>query len=60
MPRALIGDLHREVRARGVDLFSYNGGMASGAHGDAELAHALAAFEGALGALVQAGAIATA
>lgn len=60
MPPALIGGLHREVRARGVDLFSYNGGMASGAHDDADLDHTLSAFEGALGALVQAGAVATA
>ena len=60
MPSALIGDLHRELRARGVDLFSYNGGMASAAHDDRDLSHSLSAFEGALGALVHAGAVATA
>jgi glutamate-1-semialdehyde 2,1-aminomutase len=60
MPQPLIAALHREVRRRGVDLFSYNGGMASGAHGDAELDLALTAFEGALRALVDSGAVATA
>ncbi|MEA2284743.1 MAG: glutamate-semialdehyde -aminomutase [Solirubrobacteraceae bacterium] len=60
MPRSLIAALHREVRSRGIDLFSYNGGMASGAHGDAELELALSAFDGALRALVQTGVVATA
>jgi glutamate-1-semialdehyde 2,1-aminomutase len=58
IPRPVISALHRELRRRGVDLFSYNGGMASGAHGDAELDLALTAFEGALSALVESGTVA--
>jgi glutamate-1-semialdehyde 2,1-aminomutase len=58
IPRPVISALHREMRRRGVDLFSYNGGMASGAHGDAELDLALTAFEGALSALVESGTVA--
>jgi glutamate-1-semialdehyde 2,1-aminomutase len=60
MPRPLIAALHRELRRRGVDLFSYNGGMASSAHGESQLDEALTAFDGALRALVASGAVATA
>lgn len=60
MPRPLISALHRELRRRGVDLFSYNGGMASAAHGEAQLDEALTAFEGALRALAASGTVATA
>jgi glutamate-1-semialdehyde 2,1-aminomutase len=51
IPPATIAALTTELRIRGVDLFSYNGGMASAAHGDAELGHALEAFRGALHSL---------
>jgi glutamate-1-semialdehyde 2,1-aminomutase len=48
MEPRVVGALGRELRRRGVDLFSYNGGVTSAAHGDAELELTLAAFEGAL------------
>ncbi len=51
MAPELVQMLHLELRRRGVDLMSYNGGVASSAHGPRELEIALEAFEGALGAL---------
>jgi glutamate-1-semialdehyde 2,1-aminomutase len=60
IPPAVIAALTTELRARGVDLFSYNGGMSSAAHGDAELERAAEAFRGALRALRDAGVVATA
>ena len=59
MPRSMIARLSYELRTAGVDLFSYNGGMASAAHGDQELDQTLTAFEGALRAMRDDGMVAT-
>ncbi len=48
MEPPVVAALGRALRRRGVDLFSYNGGMTSAAHGDDELQLALTAFTGAL------------
>ena len=44
----VIDALHFQLRVRGVDLFSYNGGMTSATHGDNELDQTLSAFEDTL------------
>jgi glutamate-1-semialdehyde 2,1-aminomutase len=59
MKPQLIAALTTELRARGVDLFSYNGGMASSAHGGAELDWAEKAFRGAFEALRDSGTVAS-
>jgi glutamate-1-semialdehyde 2,1-aminomutase len=48
IPSDVIEALHCELRLRGLDLMSYNGGVASSSHGRAQLSVALEAFDGAL------------
>jgi glutamate-1-semialdehyde 2,1-aminomutase len=48
IPSEVIDPLHCELRLRGLDLMSYNGGVASCTHGRAHLGIALEAFDGAL------------
>jgi glutamate-1-semialdehyde 2,1-aminomutase len=55
MPPGLIDVLHRELRVRGVDLMSYNGGVLSSAHGAREREITLKAFEEVLQLLKKAG-----
>jgi glutamate-1-semialdehyde 2,1-aminomutase len=59
IPVGVIDALHCELRMRGVDLMSYNGGVASSAHGRAQLGAALDAFSGALRALRDGGIVVT-
>jgi glutamate-1-semialdehyde 2,1-aminomutase len=59
IPKEIIEALHRELRLRGVDLMSYNGGVTSAAHGDTELQYTRAAFEGALVELREQGLLGT-
>lgn len=54
----VIDALQFQLRVRGVDLFSYNGGMTSSAHGDAELDQTLSAFRDVLRLLRDRGIIA--
>jgi glutamate-1-semialdehyde 2,1-aminomutase len=60
IPPEVIQRLQFEVRARGIDMFSYNGGVASSAHGDEELEVTLDAFGGALATLKEEGLVAAA
>jgi glutamate-1-semialdehyde 2,1-aminomutase len=59
MAPALVEALHLESRRRGIDLMSYNGGVASAAHGARELDIALGAFEGVLRTLRDTGLVAS-
>jgi glutamate-1-semialdehyde 2,1-aminomutase len=58
MPAGLIDLLHRELRVRGVDLMSYNGGVLSAAHGPREREITLKAFEEVLHLLKSSGLVA--
>lgn len=49
----VIWGLQCELRLRGVDLFTYNGGVTSAVHGSRELDVTLQAFKEALSALVE-------
>lgn len=58
IPQETIDVLHRELRFRGVDPLSYNGGVTSSAHGDDELEIAVDAFKGAFKTLRELGLVA--
>ena len=45
MPREKVGALQNGLRARGVDLMSYTGGVTSSAHTEEDVALTLDAFE---------------
>ena len=51
MPPALVQGLQLELKSRGLDLLSYNGGFSCAAHGPRELEQSVTAFEGSLRAL---------
>jgi glutamate-1-semialdehyde 2,1-aminomutase len=51
IPEPVIGAFQLELRRRGVDLFSYNGGMLSAVHNDATFEETLSAIDGALRSL---------
>ena len=59
IPPVIIDTLHRELRMRGVDLISYNGGITSAVHGQRELDITVAAFDEAFRVLRDAGLVAT-
>jgi glutamate-1-semialdehyde 2,1-aminomutase len=59
IPAEIIERLQVELRSRGVDLMSYNGGVASASHGPDELDRAVSAFEGAFTELRDSGLVAT-
>ena len=59
IPPVLVDALQCELRLRGLELMSYTGGVASMAHGPAELELAGYAFEGALRAVRDRGLLAT-
>jgi glutamate-1-semialdehyde 2,1-aminomutase len=47
IPKAILGAMTEGLRGRGVDFWTYNGGIGSAAHTDADLGLALDAFAGA-------------
>jgi glutamate-1-semialdehyde 2,1-aminomutase len=59
MPASLVQRLHLELKLRGVDLLSYNGGVTSSSHMSGELEFAAVAFEGAIRSLRDSGLLAT-
>jgi glutamate-1-semialdehyde 2,1-aminomutase len=59
MPADLIRALQGGLRARGVDLMSYNGGMLSAAHTAADVDETVNAFDDLIAELLSRGAIAT-
>jgi glutamate-1-semialdehyde 2,1-aminomutase len=58
MPGDLIRELQNGMRARGVDLMSYNGGMLSAAHAEADVDETIAAFDDLAGELLGSGMLA--
>jgi glutamate-1-semialdehyde 2,1-aminomutase len=58
MPGDLIRELQNGFRARGVDLMSYNGGMLSAAHTEADVDETIAAFDDLTGELLASGVLA--
>ena len=52
MPSALVTEYQKQLRARGVDLMSYTGGVASAAHTDRDVDEATDAFEATLKVLI--------
>ena len=55
MPKALVDGLREGMRAHGVDLQSYTGGVTSSAHGDEEVSLTLGAFEATVQSLLAQG-----
>ena len=55
MPKALVNGLREGMRAHGVDLQSYTGGVTSSAHGDEEVSLTLGAFEATVQSLLAQG-----
>jgi len=51
IPGAVIAALQNGFRARGVELLSYNGGLTSAAHDEADVAETIAAFDDLVGEL---------
>ena len=55
MPGALVQALQNGFRVRGIELLSYNGGLTSAAHTEADIDTTIAAFDDLIGELVDAG-----
>lgn len=59
MPRSILGAMQRGLRSRGVDFWTYNGGIGSAAHTEADLGSALDAFASALAEMKEQGLVAS-
>ena len=53
MPKSFITALHGGMRLRGAELMSYNGGMVSAAHQEADVDQTVAMFDDLVGELVR-------
>jgi glutamate-1-semialdehyde 2,1-aminomutase len=53
MEPGLVRALQNGLRVRGVELLSYNGGMTSAAHDEADIDHTVDAFDALMGELVE-------
>jgi glutamate-1-semialdehyde 2,1-aminomutase len=53
IPKAIVSGLQQALRARGVDLMSYTGGVTSATHTDREVSETVAIFDDAVKDLVE-------
>lgn len=60
VPGRVIAAYQDQLRLRGMDLLSYNGGVTSAAHTEVEIDESLEAYRGAMSALVEDGVVARA
>lgn len=53
IPKHIVSELQQALRARGVDILSYTGGVTSSTHTDREIGETIAVFEDAVKDLVE-------